>query len=393
MTQAELRRAPDNADLKTLRDRFNIWITAANGDGAGRLWLVGSEDGVRKNIIGGATLATGEYRFQARSGGGNHGAFLKAATAAKAVPSVTNAVMLIQDTAVSLGSSEVLRIYSSGGTNFTQLSSDTLGGLFLSGTGASGGSASMTTLILSGSLGFTGTGNRIAGDFSNATVASRVLFQTSTANGVTRVGAIPLGSGTAGAFEAHNNATPASGTVGRLEANATDVRLESLALGGSALPLTFRTAGAEAARLDTSGNLGVGVTATAGSRLHVVGGYIRAGGGIINLGAQIETVVIPASLTVNTNNYAPAGGSAASIIQISSTGAINVTGLSISQSIAGHRITLYNGGGFTITLTHVDGASSVANQFVSDTGANFALPSGKSKNMFWNGTWWILEGY
>ena len=44
-------------------------------------------------------------------------------------------------------------------------------------------------------LNFGGTGRRITGDFSNATVANRVGFQSSTTNGNTYVLAVPNGTG------------------------------------------------------------------------------------------------------------------------------------------------------------------------------------------------------
>ena len=59
-----------------------------------------------------------------------------------------------------------------------------------SGTIVTTGSA--TSLTTSGNLTFTGTGNRILGDMSNATAASRVSFQSSTTNGNTLVQAIVL---------------------------------------------------------------------------------------------------------------------------------------------------------------------------------------------------------
>ncbi len=49
-------------------------------------------------------------------------------------------------------------------------------------------------MSISGNLNFTGTGNKIKGDFSNATLASRVAFQSSTTNGATYVGIIPNGT-------------------------------------------------------------------------------------------------------------------------------------------------------------------------------------------------------
>ena len=49
-----------------------------------------------------------------------------------------------------------------------------------------------------GNLNFTGLGQRITGDFNNATLASRVMIQTSTANSPTVVSLIPNGTVTTG---------------------------------------------------------------------------------------------------------------------------------------------------------------------------------------------------
>jgi hypothetical protein len=51
-------------------------------------------------------------------------------------------------------------------------------------------SASSLT-VSSGDLNFSSTGQRITGDFSNATVANRLEFQSNSVNGNTAVGAIP----------------------------------------------------------------------------------------------------------------------------------------------------------------------------------------------------------
>jgi hypothetical protein len=51
-------------------------------------------------------------------------------------------------------------------------------------------------------LNITGTGARITGDFSNATIANRVAFQSSTTNGNTIVTLIPNGTSTISQFQA-----------------------------------------------------------------------------------------------------------------------------------------------------------------------------------------------
>ena len=57
------------------------------------------------------------------------------------------------------------------------------GNLDVTGTTTFTGGVTIPSVSISGNATFTGTGNRILGDFSNATIANRVAFQTSTTNG------------------------------------------------------------------------------------------------------------------------------------------------------------------------------------------------------------------
>ena len=102
--------------------------------------------------------------------------------------------------------------------------------------------------------------SKFQGDFSNATVNSRTLFQTSTINASTGIYAVPNGTSTAASWQATNAADPTNASKILIATNgSTDVQLVSGINGtGTYLPLSFYTNGAEKMRLDTSGNLLVG---------------------------------------------------------------------------------------------------------------------------------------
>lgn len=82
---------------------------------------------------------------------------------------------------------------------------------------------------ISGNLTFTGTGNRILGDFSNATEANRTAIQTTVVNGISVVPLYPNGSGTRVGFSSPG-----------------------------VIPFDIDVNGANRFRIDTSGNVGIG---------------------------------------------------------------------------------------------------------------------------------------
>lgn len=125
------------------------------------------------------------------------------------------------------------------------------------------------TLTHSGNIVLSGSGRRITGDFSNATVANRVMFQTSTVNGNTTIGAIPNGTATAAEFRAYSESGLANGAVAGFQQNSTDLRIFTGVYGsGTYLPMTFYTGGSERMRIDTSGNVGIGTSSPLG-KLHI----------------------------------------------------------------------------------------------------------------------------
>ena len=151
-------------------------------------------------------------------------------------------------------------------TDFTFPSTTTINVTGVTASGASTfGSANITSNLSVtgtanvGNLSITSTGGRITGDFSNATLASRVLFQSSTTNAVTAIGAIPNGTGTVSTVNLYNANSFTNYAYAQLQINASETRVLTGAAGsGTALPLTFYTQEVERFRIGTSGQLGIG---------------------------------------------------------------------------------------------------------------------------------------
>jgi hypothetical protein len=118
--------------------------------------------------------------------------------------------------------------------------------------------------VSTGNLTFTTTGQKIVGDFTNATFSNRTNFVTSTANSSTGIYALPSGTSTAASWQAANASDPTNASKILIATNgSTDVQLVSGVNGtGTYLPLSFVNGGAGRFVIGTSGELGIGPTAT-----------------------------------------------------------------------------------------------------------------------------------
>lgn len=156
-----------------------------------------------------------------------------------------------------------------------------------------------TAPTITGNLNFTGTGNRITGDFSNTTLANRVMFQTSTVNGNTTVHVVPNGTSTAATFQAHNRSDPDNSSKLKAGLNSTTCYVGSEADGtGTLLPLSMRMVTTDHLLLSTNGNIVVKTAAAQGdddgvNKLQVTGNSKITGNltvtGTTTLGAYINT--------------------------------------------------------------------------------------------------------
>ena len=168
----------------------------------------------------------------------------------------SNTNIAIANTAVS-----GLGTMSTQNANNVAITGGSVNGTAIGGSTAAAGT--FTSLTNSGNLTFSSTGQRITGDFSNATLSNRLAFQTSTTNGNTIVGAFPNGTGTNTRLQLFSASDPANASTASMEANATSslVIINADKTGtGTYLPMTFYTGGSERMRIDSSGNVLVGTT-------------------------------------------------------------------------------------------------------------------------------------
>lgn len=105
-------------------------------------------------------------------------------------------------------------------------------------------------------------GQRIAGDFTNATVLNRTLFQTSTANGITDIGAIPLGTGAGAAYSTYSTANPAASARLVMYASPTNHFLVSDHVGAAYLPLSIMAGGQVGLKILATGHVELGGAAS-----------------------------------------------------------------------------------------------------------------------------------
>jgi hypothetical protein len=108
---------------------------------------------------------------------------------------------------------------------------------------------------------------RILGDFSNATVASRTSFQTSSANGATHTQAIPTGTSTTSSFRASGTSDIANANIGSFGVTTgTEVRIQSTVAGTvtTYIPIVVYNGGVEVFRFETDGRV-------SGTKLHNTG--------------------------------------------------------------------------------------------------------------------------
>lgn len=187
------------------------------------------------------------------------------------------------------------------------------------------GYLALTGGTLTGNLGFNGTALRITGDMTNATNNNRLMFQTSTANGLTSFGVIPNGTSQQSSYEAYGASDTTNAPFARMLINSTQVSIRSAINGtGTYLPFTLWTGGSERFRVnETTGNFLIGSsTDNATDKLQVTGSMSLSSA--LRVGASPSAGTSGQVLTSGGSGAAPTWGSIAGGDATNNIGYLNI---------------------------------------------------------------------
>lgn len=176
-----------------------------------------------------------------------------------------------------------------------------------------GRSVSMSAgTISSGNLNFSSTAQRITGDFSNATIANRLGFQSNIINGNTDVQVFPNGTSTITGLRLNNNSDPTNAGIGRISMSSANFDITSGINGaGTYLPIRFLTGGSQSLSLATDGTFTA--VRTAGI------GYGAGAGGTVTQGTSRTTGVTLSKPTGAITMFSAAGSIVAATFTVTNT--------------------------------------------------------------------------
>lgn len=108
---------------------------------------------------------------------------------------------------------------------------------------------------------------------------------------------------------------------------------------------------------------------------------------------RFTSIINPAQITGNQNNYTPTGIGSAYEVRVDSNGAYNITGINAAQS-EGRELVITNDGTNILTLTHQDALSTAANRFDLPSDNDVEIPGGASVRLRYDGgvSRWRLVG-
>lgn len=187
------------------------------------------------------------------------------------------------------------------------------------------GNPTLAGITDSGNLVFTGTGNRITGDFSTATIANRVMIQSSVTNGNTTLSMIPNGTAVASQFIVYNNSDPtdAGKCVFYIDSTVAIVSSDRQSAIGTYVPLTFRAGGPEQARIAIDGTFTAGGVNTAPALK------------VTPVASQARWIEVTGATSSGNPTLGVSGGIFAISASVAITGVVSTSGYTVATLPAG----------------------------------------------------------
>lgn len=205
---------------------------------------------------------------------------------------------------------------------------------------------------IQGNLTFSGTARRIIGDFSNGTLNSRTLFQSSTTNSETSVGAVPNGTSRVANSAWFNTADPTNS--GYLTATISDTQAQVMtgATGtGSAVPLILGTSGTVRVSLGLNGAIDLS-TGMREARIAMGANEIDVRAG------NYFTKTISGATTFTVANVPSAGTTANFVLDLTNGGSATITWWSGVKWAGGTAPTLTSAGRDVLGFFTHDGGTT-----------------------------------
>lgn len=199
--------------------------------------------------------------------------------------------------------------------------------------GAFGGDADFTWDKTNNVLTFGSTGVRIKADCSNATISNRFMFQTSTTNNNTFVGALPNGTGSFAGILAYGSNNPDYSTYSGVYTSTGMGYIEFGSTGGYPYcPVLVQVAGSVVQKYYTNGNVSIGTSIVdTGAKLYVEGAASNVAL-YIKQGATAGTALsLTDSTAASTLNFQP--------------------GTTTSYITYSHPLSFYSGGADRVTIS------------------------------------------
>jgi hypothetical protein len=261
---------------------------------------------------------------------------------------------------------------------------------------------------LPGNFTLTGTTKKFQANFSNGTVNDRLLFQTSVTNNATGIYAIPNGSSQSASWQATNNSDTTNASKVLIAMNGTtDAQLVSGINGsGTYVPLAFYSGGVGRFAIGTSGEFGIGPTAT--TNYGTSGQVFTSGGasaaptwGLVNLTSSVtgtlpianggtgetsrQAAIDALAGAVTSGQYLRGNGTdvVMSAIQAADVPTLNQNTTGTAANVTG-TVAVANGGTGTTSLT--------ANNVVLGNGTSavqVVAPGTNGNVLTSNGTTWV----